>query len=383
MIAPEITASDIVTFGDVKYLAAVRGPCITMVVDIPKPLELATRLKNAGREVEKRLKEWGLDATASQTLLAPIRDLGRSMEDAGIWAKALILFRSPDVFRHFLLHGSEPETEAVESRFRVGPLLAALTREQRFYILGLSRGRIRLLRCTQHGAEPEALRGLAPSDMKDWLQTRIPDHTLHNRSTSGPDTGSMKGVTFGTSTDRDRENQYLSHFFKAVDEGITRLLHGNTAPLLLVGVEEEVDAYRRVSAFPRLFHGAVHCSADSLSDAELHKRAMEVVMREPSAALENSLSHFAKHRNDRLILSDPKAVIKAAWEGRLSHIFVAEGVEFRGSWKADVSEVDVREPHEDLLNAAALQTVLHGGESFVLKREEMPLEGDVAAVLRF
>jgi Bacterial archaeo-eukaryotic release factor family 3 len=383
MIASEITANDIVSFGDVKYLAAVRGPCITMVVDIPKPRELATRLKNAGREVEKRLTDWGLDDGASKTLLEPIRDLGRSMEDAGIWANALILFRSPDVFRHFLLHRSEPAVESVEGRFQVGQLLSALTREQRFYVLGLSRGRIRLLRCTQHRAEQEALRGLVPADMKDWLHIRTPDHMLQNRSTSGPDTGSMKGVTFGTSTDREREDQYMAHFYKAVDEGVNTLVRGNAAPLLLAGVEEEVDAYRRVSVYSRMFHGAVHCSADSLSDAELHKRALEVVMREPSAALENSLSHFAKHRDDRLILSEPGAVIKAAWEGRLSYLFLAEGAEYRGAWKADVSEVDLREPHEDLLNAAALQTVLHGGQSFVLKRDEMPLDRDVAAVLRF
>jgi hypothetical protein len=35
-----VTAHDIVTFDDVKLLAGASGPCITVVMQVPNPLEL-------------------------------------------------------------------------------------------------------------------------------------------------------------------------------------------------------------------------------------------------------------------------------------------------------------------------------------------------------
>ena len=211
--------------------------------------------------------------------MEPVRQLAREAEDAGLWSNALILFRSPDVFRYFLLYQRAPEVESVEDRFQVRPLLSALTREQRFHLLGLSRQHIRLLHCTQHRTEEENMQGVAPRDIRVWMNNRQPDHVLDNRSAGGPSVGSMKGVSFGTSTDREREDEYLSHFFKEVDKGVNHLLRNDTARLLLAGVEYEVAIYRRISAFPRLFEKAVLGSPDGLPASELHKRAMDVVMQ--------------------------------------------------------------------------------------------------------
>ena len=46
------------------------------------------------------------------------------------------------------------------------------------------------------------------------MSSRIPDHVLDNWSAGGPSVGRMKGVVFGTSSDRERHEEYLRHFFK-------------------------------------------------------------------------------------------------------------------------------------------------------------------------
>jgi hypothetical protein len=53
MIAREITPRDVVTFSDVKQLAAANGPCLTIVTPISNPAELTTRLKNMVRGAQK------------------------------------------------------------------------------------------------------------------------------------------------------------------------------------------------------------------------------------------------------------------------------------------------------------------------------------------
>src|SRR6516225_3720405 len=173
--AQEITVPDVITSGDLGVLARASGPCLTSVISIPNPLETETRFKNAIRGVEKRLNEAGSGIDIAQ-LTRPVRDLAATAETAGIWARSIILFRSPDLFRCFLLPEPARETITLEERFQVRPLLSALAREQRFCLLALSRGNVRLFQCTQHHAEEENLNGLAPQDMHAWMGTWKPDH---------------------------------------------------------------------------------------------------------------------------------------------------------------------------------------------------------------
>ena len=84
----------------------------------------------------------------------------------------------------------------------------------------------------------------------------------------------MKGVLFGTNTDRERHEEYLKHFFKEVDKGVHHILLGHTAPLILAGVEEEVALYRHVNSYPRLIEHAVLGSPDAFEPNELRDRAM-------------------------------------------------------------------------------------------------------------
>jgi hypothetical protein len=239
------------------------------------------------------------------------------------------------------------------------------------------------LHCTQHRAEEGNIRAVVPQDMRVWLNTRQPDHLLANRAAGGPSVGSMKGVTFGTSTDREREDEYIFHFFKEVDKGVNTLLRSDTARLLLMGVEYEVGIYRRASTFPRLFEKAVLASPDGLQDRELHKRAMDVVIESPSELLEKALTDFEKHRDTSRVSSDAHEVIKAAWEGRVADLFFSDGAEIKGAWNEKTQEVETGDPREDLLNAAALQTVRHGGRAFALEGKDMPVPRELVAVLRF
>jgi hypothetical protein len=383
MTGQEITAHDVVTFDDVKLLAGASGTCITIVTHVPTPFELSARMKNAVRGVERRLKEGQTEPAVIESLVEPIHQLAANVESAGVWSNAVILFRSPDIFRYFLLYRRVPELQSVEDRFQVRPVLSALAREQRFHLLCLSRRHIRLLHCTQHRAEEASLRGIVPQDIQVWLNTRQPDHVLDNRAAAGPSVGSMKGVMFGTSRDREREDQYLAHFYKEVDKGVNKLLRNDPARLLLAGVETEVALYREVSTYPRLFDQAVPGSPESLVSQELHNRAMDVVMQSPSELLEGALTDFEKYRDTTRVSADAHELIKAAWEGRVADLFFSEGAELRGAWNEEKHDIKTGDPREDLLNAAALETLRYGGRAFALEDKDMPLGRDVVAVLRF
>jgi hypothetical protein len=378
-----IAVNGVVTFEDLKHLAGATGPCITIALEIASPFEHSVRLKNALRAIERKLAESNTDSASASALMAPLRDFASSAEHAGIWANRLILFRSPDAFRYFMLYRPMPDIETVDARFQVRPLLSALAREQSFHVLALSQRNIRLLRCTQHRAEEEDMRDLVPRNMQNWLNMSPPDHVLDSRSAAGPSIGTMKGVLFGTGADRERQDAYLNNFFRAVDNGMSALLRNDTSPLLLAGVEADVAIYRRESAFPRLFKEYVHGSFDGLPDRELHERAVAVVMQSPGEELEKALADFNRHRDRGRVSADAREVIKAAFEGRVEDLFFLETADLRGAWNEATHQVDTGDPREDLLNAAALRTILHRGRAFALQSQDMPVPGHVAALLRF
>jgi hypothetical protein len=192
----------------------------------------------------------------------------------------------------------------------------------------------------------------------------------------------MKGVVSSTSTDREREDEYLRHFFKEVDKGVTAHLHRETGPLLLAGVEHEIAIYRRVNSYKPTLEKVIIGSPDGMPDRTLHERAMEVVTNTFSEPLQRVMTTIRECVGTPRSSTDPRTIVQAAFEGRVLDLVIAAkcGV-FRRVERRDVQRGG--RPSRGLLNAAALQTIRHGGQAFVLDERDMPVKADAAAVFRF
>ena len=257
--------------------------------------------------------------------------------------------------------------------FQVRPLLAAMTHEMRFHLLALSRHHVRLFHCTQFRVEEAAAH--LPQNLDAWLNTRKPDHMLENWSTAGPSAGAAKGVTFGSSSDRDRDHEYVAHFLAAVEKGVTAHLHNDPAPLVLAGVDYELAIYRRVNSYPRTLEQSVHGSPDGITDQALHERAVQVVLQSPSEPFQQALEDIRTHAGTSRVATDAPTAIQAARLGRVLDFLIAENAENWGAWNAETPDVATGSKREELLNAAALQTLRHGGRAFVVKASDMPVRG--------
>ena len=381
MTAQEVDTHEVVAPEVLKILATANGPCFTAVILLPDPSQVEIQVRNAIRGLEQKLERWNLDRRAVSDLIAPIRDLATTAKDRGIWGHALILFRSPAVFRYFLLRGQFQEMHAVEERFLVRPLLQTLAHETQFHLLALSQRNVRLLHCTQHGFEPVTMREF-PHSLEDYLNNRQPDHRLASRSSAGPSAGGMKGVTSGMNTDREREDRYLRNFFTEVDKGVTAHVRGQGGPLVLAGVEYEVAIYRRVNRYKQTLEQTVHGSPDGMTDNALHARAMDAVMSTYSEPVQKMMAEIRELAGTAQASTDPRAIVQAAFQGRVMDLVIAANAEVRGAWNEQTQEAEAG-GSEELLNAAALETIRHGGRAFVLNEADMPVKSAAAAVFRF
>jgi Bacterial archaeo-eukaryotic release factor family 3 len=360
-------ALEVVSFDDLRSLAAARAPCITAGIAIPDPLQLHARIQNLIRGIERHLKDAGVNSEEEFTLVQPIRTLANAIEEEHDWSIGLILYRSPDLFRHFWLRDTIEDFVTVSQTFQIRPLLSVVSKEQKFYVLALSQKHTRLLTYTYQSHQELQLRGLAPQSLRVWMNTRVPDHVLDNWSAGGPSVGKMKGVVFGTNSDRERHEEYLKHFFKEIDKGVHHILLGHNALLILAGVEEEVAVYRHVNSYPRLIEQAVLGSPDALEPNELHDRAMEIAREIPPPPLQRALDQLKEVFGTKLALSNMDEIVQRADEGRVADLLLGEE----------------SGPQADLLNLAVLKTLQHRGQAFTVKKSKLPPETDAVAILRY
>ena len=141
--------------------------------------------------------------------------------------------------------------------------------------------------------------------------------------------GGMKGVVSGTSTDRERQDEYLHHFFKEVDKGVIGHLRRDTGPLVLAGVEYEIAIYRQVNSYKPTLEKAVNGSPDGMPDRTLHERAMEVVTSTFSEPLQKVMTDIRERVGTARSSTDPRTVVQAAFQGRVLDLVIAANAKYR------------------------------------------------------
>src|SRR5579884_148367 len=239
---------------DLKALINAKTPCITVCVPFDNRDAGRIRLKNIVKQLEHDVPA-GTGKADREELLAPLRELAEAMPRAE--GAALALFRSPDVFTSIWLKQPVPEGVTIADHFMVRNIIPQLTGERRFYILALAQKGIRLIRCNDHSSEEVALPAGTPHSWDEWFAPAKPDHVLDNMSSGGPSTGSMKGVMAGTGTEREDKDEYLRHFYRAIEKGVREALRADPAPLVLAGVEYELSLYHEMDTYERTVPGGV------------------------------------------------------------------------------------------------------------------------------
>ncbi len=384
----KLALSGPVSIEELKELAATPGPCITMVVPLhPEDtrqgsLELKKCLQQAGEVLDKR----GVPLKQRRELLEPVQGIADEIATPGE-NKSVVVLRSGGVFRHFSVPQELEPGVMVADHFYLLPLLQIMHESQPFYILALAQKHIRLLRCTNTTSEEIELPEFIPKSKEEAVESDRPDHTQDNMATGGPSTGSMKGVMFTTNTDREHNDEWLRIFYRDVDRGICELTRAHPLPLVIAGVEYEIAMYSKLSNYPALVDEAVRGAPDSLKGGELHKRALEVIEQYRHKDRDEALAAYERLGGSERTSVSLKEIVKAAFDGRVLHLFVAQNAKHMGNFDEMTHKVRTHaEQHsgdEDLINATAMQTIAHAGDVFVVPRSKVPHGSQMAATMRY
>jgi hypothetical protein len=386
--APEQTTEPL-TRQMIPDLIHTRGPCVTLLLPPYRPGEpaepAAVLLKNDLQEAAKQLAARQVAEPVIAELLEPLRQLSHEDESMAGSGFARVIFRSNGVFREFELAVPPASVRActVGECFSIRPALASLEVPSHVYVLEVTKKGVELLVCGFNEATPVDLPAGTPRTLHEALGFKAPDHDLSNRSSSGPSTGAMRGVQFGTGSGRETQHTYLRDFYKAVDRGVRELVGLTEAPLILAGVGEDVAIYRAVNTYSNLLEQGIPGSpGGAFTSADIVRRAHDIARFEYERRAASSMSHAMERLAPARFSTNLDVILRAASEGRVSDLYLDEnanrdgdfdGKPFGGAyWRG-----------EDLLNVAAVETLQHGGAVHSLASHSMPGGAAVAAAFRF
>ena len=354
-----------------KFLAGCQGPCITVVVPPHHPgAQEGSRkalVHGLVRTAAEQLKRGKLAGQAAE-LLAPLEEIA---QESGVEAggAGFAIFRSPEYTARYYLPDAPVEKLVIADHFYLTPFLTDAFALHEFLVLGLSTKQLRLFRYVNGECHELPLPAGVPPSLDAAGAFDKPDHDLETRSASGKSTGAMGGVRVGTLSDREKFPEYLHHFFEIVDRGLKPTLDGKS--LLLMGVHEEVVAYRRTAKHAHILTTECLGSVDFLTLPDIAARATKACRAHHQLIAERVLAEYQEMPDRGRTLADIPAVVQAASEGRVHRLCVCLGAEVPGP------------DGEELINAAVVATLRAGGEVFVLPKNKMPPALPLAAILRY
>ena len=348
------------------------------------------RLKNLIRAAEKQLIEMRYRVPDAKALLQPAEDL---LGPTDFWmypGDGLAIFLSADTARQYTLPIRLKKNLVVADRFQVKPLLPLFSGDGSFFVLALSQNEVRLLQGTRSIVAqvelenlPDSLSKLRAADGSEaHLNWYMPSGSP---GAPGRNAAIFHGVGGGTEIDRAK----LLDYFREVDKGLRAILHMDQAPLVLAGVDYLHTLYREVSSYPHIFETGISGNPERLRVDELHAEAWRILQPHFQQIRQTAKQRYRQlsGQNSDLASDDLNRILPAALHGQVEVLFVAVGTQQWGEF--DLANLRVhkneayRPGNEDLLDRAAVLTLLNGGTVFAVRKDQVPSRNLAAAILRY
>jgi hypothetical protein len=361
------------------------GPRLSLFLPLspgsPRSTKTRIRAKNLLNRAEKALRSDGLPSAKVTDLIGRARralDRARPLNENH---RGLAVFADADDVRTYDVPVRLPELAAVGDRFALTPLLPTINLQGRFFLLTLTQDRIRLLEGTALTVEPVDLEGRELAAWTTMPPPRAPQvHAfLADRGGQGARTV-FHGV--GSASD-DRKVRALQHF-RGTDRALREVLGEDQPPLVLAGVRQLQALYRAVSTYPHLLEGGIDGNPELINPDELHRQAWAVAEPELRRGAATAVRRYRELQGTGRTRSDPEDVRRAAVDGRVETLLVAESACAWGPGNGrPVLRLGSAPQAEERLEATVVATLGGNGAVFVVPDADLPDPSPTAAVLRY
>ncbi len=376
-----------------ELLTAGDGQCVTIYLPgHNNPFEAREdpiRFRNLLKEAEERLIKGGSRAPAAREFLLPLHRLG---DDPSLWQyqpNGLAIFFSTGLLRHYRLPLPFAEMVVVADRFHLKPLIPLFAEDHDFFVLAMSQKDIRLLQGNRLRAWELELEKV-PRSKDEALQYDDPERLLQFKIKASVGEGGRGIAAFfshGVGLDDASRKDDIRRYLAQVDKGLQEALKQESAPLVLAGVDYLLPLYRQVNTYPNLLEEGISGNPELLSADELHALTWPKVHAYFRKTGEEAIAQYRELAGKGRTSGELREILAAAHQGRVYKLLVVLGVQVWGNYSPEEGTLELHEEPAagsgDLLDLAAIQTILNGGQVYIVERQLMPDDLPIAAVFRF
>jgi hypothetical protein len=346
------------------------------------------RLKNLMAEAQEKLMEYGVRRPDVEEMLRPLEELLSNREFWQHQSDGLAIFLADGVSRIHRLPRRFNELVVVGKKFHVQPLLPLFSGNGNFYILALNLNQTRLYLGSRDDLSEIEMENMPTSlaDSLEDLQTNLGFHTSTDNSPSGG--GERPAIFYGQGVEYEKKEDVM-RYFQHVEEVLAEAWDDESAPMVIAGVDYLIPIYREVSTYRNLLDEDLSGSPARQDLRELHEQAWELVEPIFTRSQEQAMDRFLEllGQENGLATSDLDAAVQAAIGGRVETLIVPTGVQKWGRYDpaqdSVVFDPESTPENEDMINFAAAQTILNSGNVYAVPADQVPGDGDVAAILRY
>jgi len=342
------------------------------------------RMKNLLKEAGRLLEETGMRKPEIETLLAPGENL---VGDRLFWqhqSDGLAVFMLDGEISTYQLPLSFKELAVVGYRFHLKPLFPLLSGDGEFYVLTLSMGGTSLMQGTRYSLTEVEVPDL-PKSLDDALKYDIADRSLQYHTLTRGEGG--KDAMFHGHGDGYDKKENILRYFQQVDAAIQDQLDGRNRPLVLAGVDYLLPIYREANQYPHLMDKGIEIHPETLNEKELHSKVWQIVSPHFQQEQDQARDDYYVMKQRHLASDDLEEIIPAAYFGRVSSLFTALKVQRWGTFDPQSGEVKLydeeAEGRQDLLDLAAVYTLVNSGTVYAVDPEKIPDDALMAATFRY
>jgi hypothetical protein len=340
------------------------------------------RFKNLVKTLEQSLRQ-KYSSREIKSLLESFNELAQQPEFWNHTLDGLAILASPDQFKVYKLQRRVPELAIVADSFHTKPLLRILQSADRYQVLGLNRGAIRLFEGNRDVLDEIDLAPGVPRTLTDALGEELTEPHRSVRSA-----GANAAIHHGQGSKSDEDDIDMNKFFRAVDRAILEH-HSRPSglPLLLAALPEYHGVFGKISRNPQLLPDRLTIHPDAVSIDELRTRAWALVEPRYHARLNQLVDEFEQAKPKGLGDEKLPQVASAAVSGQVSTLLIEADREIPGHVDTANGHIEFGElgnPQvDDLLDDLGELVLNKGGQVAVVPAERMPTATGAAAIYRY
>ncbi len=349
----------------------------------------AKLLKDKIHEARDWLIKKGYDKKEADDYLQKAYDL---VEDNSFWRHqfdGLAVFLSNNFFEYYRVPLSFDELVTVNQKFDLKPLLPLLSENDRFYLLTLSQQSVRLYEGNVTSLREVDISEKAPQSFEEALgKDETEDELQHHAMPPSGSGGATQPVYHSHRSEAQEKQRELRKFFSRIDEGLQEVLPSDPndrTPLVIAGVDYLLPIYREVNSYKYLLPEGIQGNQDHEVLDRLHEKAWHIISNHFDDDVQKTKERFNRVYGAGKASEIIDDIIVNAQSGLVDTLFLERGVDFWGKVDLSQNKIEKHKHYEDgdecLLNLSAVNTILTGGQVYLLDRDDLPVTNSPAAAI--